>query len=373
VPLRALWTEPRPSNVPVRVWRDWALVGVVVAAAVLEGLLRADVPWRWVQVVATAGLATTLLWRRTQPLAMVVVGIGGCTVVQVAVNGALSLNTLAALLILPYALFRWGSGREALLGSTVGLAAVLVSAQVHSQRLSDVVGGLVVLVTTMALGMAMRYRTTARQREIEQVRLRERESIARDLHDTVAHHVSAIAVRAQAGLAVAGQDANAAVDSLRVVESEATRALAEMRAMVRVLREGDQVDLAPTPELDQLRDLARQSRLPVEVSVTGDLAAVPTAVGTAIYRLAQESVTNALRHARNATRVWVAVAVSSSAVRLEVSDDGDPAPAVAQTAGYGLAGMAERASLLGGRLQAGPGQTRGWTVIAVLPVSGAVA
>ncbi|BCJ73657.1 hypothetical protein CS0771_32010 [Catellatospora sp. IY07-71] len=87
------------------------------------------------------------------------------------------------------------------------------------------------------LGLARRYRIHARTREHDQVRLVERAQLARDLHDTVAHHVSAIAIRAQAGLAAAPARPEAATDALRLIEAEASRVLAEMRAMVRVLRE----------------------------------------------------------------------------------------------------------------------------------------
>ena len=100
----------------------------------------------------------------------------------------------------------------------------------------------------------------------------------------------------------------------------------------------------------------------------------PPSIGSAIYRLAQESVTNARRHARHVTRIEVRVTADDTAVRLRVSDDGEPGlvrPAVSP--GYGLAGMIERAGLLGGTCEAGPNPGRGWTVTAVLPRGGAAA
>ena len=93
-------------------------------------------------------------------------------------------------------------------------------------------------------------------------------------------------------------------------------------------------------------------------------------MGAAIYRLAQESVTNAVRHARHATRIIVRVAVEGDRVHLTVSDDGEVAAPSASAPGYGLVGMTERATLLGGTLQAGPTRERGWTVDAVLPRTG---
>jgi signal transduction histidine kinase len=202
------------------------------------------------------------------------------------------------------------------------------------------------------------------------VKLLERERLARDLHDTVAHHVSAMIIRAQAGLATAASDPSAATDALRVIEAEASRALAEMRGIVKVLRTDEPADLAPAPRVADLHGLAGRHVLgpAVEVAVSGDVEDLPSPVGTALYRLAQESVTNARRHARNATRIEVSVVADESSVRLRVTDDGEAAPArAAGSGGFGLAGMVERAGLVGGTCEAGPGPGRGWTVTAVLP------
>ena len=285
------------------------------------------------------------------------------------------MNVMVGMLLLPYSLSRWGSGREAVIGSTIMFLKVGLSILAVVSQLADAVGGFGMLSSAIALGAAFRYRAGARMRELDQVKLVERERLARDLHDTVAHHVSAIAIRAQAGLAISASQPNAAVDALRVIEAEASRALAEMRAMVRVLRRDEPPDLAPSPRISDLDRLAGRSRTgpSVDVEIVGDLDDLSASVGTAIYRLAQESVTNARRHARNATRIEVHVAADDTLVRLRVSDDGEtsntrpPAPP-----GYGLIGMIERADLLGGTCEAGPVPDRGWTVTAVLPRAGSV-
>ncbi|MFC7592986.1 sensor histidine kinase [Nonomuraea antimicrobica] len=236
------------------------------------------------------------------------------------------------------------------------------------------------MFAAVALGGAFRYRARARMRELDQVKLLEREQLARDLHDTVAHHVSAMAIRAQAGIATAaanpGAAADAAVDALRVIEAEASRTLAEMRTMVRVLRrdESSAPELAPHPRLDDLRRLAGRPRVgpSVEVEIEGEVDDLAPSVGTALYRIAQESVTNARRHARHATRIEVSVAADDASVRLRVTDDGDStAGRPVAASGYGLLGMIERAGLLGGTCEAGPNPGRGWTVTAVLPRTGA--
>jgi signal transduction histidine kinase len=221
----------------------------------------------------------------------------------------------------------------------------------------------------------MRYRAVARQREVEQVRTLERGELARELHDTVAHHVSAIAIQAQAGRAVAATDPASAVEALAVIEAEASRTLYEMRTMVRVLRHGDRgdgeaadaepVEYGPQRGISDLDELTRMSPV-VQVHRGGDLAGLPQPVETAVYRICQESVTNAIRHSVNATAVTVEVTGDVGVVRLRVHDDGEAARP-ATTAGYGLLGMAERAKLLGGACHAGPDPVGGWTVEATLP------
>jgi len=359
-------------------WRDWLLVGLLVPIAVLEGVLRPDLPWRVVSVLVVVGLVPLLLWRRTRPLLVISVAFVTVGLFSVSTGGeAVGLDTAAFLLFFPYSLVRWGSGREAGIGLTVmlgGVSLCLVS-DVASNEVGagGVVGAFAVLSAAVAGGAAVRYRSRARMRELDQVTLLERERLARDLHDTVAHHVSAIAIRAQAGIATSVSHPDAATEALRVIEAEASRTLAEMRTMVRVLRRSQPADLAPSPRVADLEQLAGAARAgpAVDVKILGDLDDLPPSVGSAIYRLAQESVTNARRHARHATRIEVRVAADDAVVQLRVSDDGD-GNAIRPTAspGYGLVGMIERAHLLGGTCEAGPGPDRGWTVNAVLPRAG---
>lgn len=347
---------------PSRPWWDRALVAVLVPAAVLEGVLRPGLEWRAVSVVIAVGLVATLWWRRTRPLLMVAIAFGVCTVAALLANAEFpKQTTLVYLLLLPFALFRWGSGREALLGAAIMFGKVGVDATRGYLSVSDAVGGVFVLIAVMALGAAVRYRTRARSRELDQVKLLERERLARDLHDTVAHHVSAMAIRAQAGIATAATDPNAAVDALRVIDAEAARALDEMRGMVRLLRAGP-ADLSPGPRVTDLTRLGP----PADVTITGDVDSLSSPVSAAIYRLAQEAVTNAQRHARHATRIEVRVEADEAQVRLSVRDDGDP-PRPDSAPGYGIVGMTERAELLGGTCEAGPAPDRGWAVTAVLP------
>lgn len=368
-----MWAEPRPTDAPARTWRDWALVAAVVGGAVVEGVLRPELPWRVASVVMVVGLAPTLLWRRTRPLPMMAIAFGATAVVPLFFGSPPTNSSLAFVLILVFALVRWGSGREIGAGALIVLAQLGSTWAIGHTATSDVGAGILILTSTAALATALRYRARSRSRELDQIRLVERERLARDLHDTVAHHVSAMAIRAQAGLATRDSDPEAADDALRVIEAEASDALAEMRTMVRALRRDEPAELAPSPGVSDLVRLAGRTRggPVVDVDVGGDVHDLAPSVGAAIYRLAQESVTNARRHARHATRIEVRVDADESSVRLRVSDDGDAGAArSAPGRGYGLVGMIERASLLGGTCRAGPDPGRGWSVTAVLPRTG---
>lgn len=353
-------------------WWDWALVGVLIPVAVVEGLVRADLYWRGFSVAVTAGLVLTLLWRRSHPLLMVAVAFGVCGACSLVAGGEFpQQNVLVFLLLVAFSLFRWGTGRAAVLGAVIMLGKVGLSGALGYLTLGNALGGSIVLFSAMALGSAVRYRSRARTRELDQVKLLERERLARDLHDTVAHHVSAMAIRAQAGIATAATNPDAAVDALHVIDAEAARALDEMRGMVRLLRTEQPADLAPTPGVADLERLTSRTGPVVEVDLVGDVDGLPSSIGAAIFRLAQEAVTNARRHARHATRIDVQVVADEKSVHLCVRDDGDTSSV--RAFGYGLIGMIERADLLGGTCEAGPNAGRGWTVTAVLPRAGAAA
>ncbi len=338
---------------------------VIGLVAVPEAL---DRPYPVLSIAIAVGLAPALMWRRSAPLAVVALTFGGSLLVSLIMGRDFpDLHVMVYVLLLPYALFRWGSGREAVVGAVIMVGKVGVEAALGYQTPPNAIAGVGVLCAAMALGAAVRYLSRARARELDQVKLLERERLARDLHDTVAHHVSAMAIRAQAGIAVAATDPAAAVDALRVIDAEAARALDEMRGMVRVLRTGH-AELSPGPRLADLEELASDGDPAVEVELVGDDTGLPAPVAAAAYRLVQEAVTNARRHARNVTRVRVRVVVGRVTLRLRVSDDGEPVEP--RPPGFGLTGMIERAALLGGTCAAGPDPDRGWTVTAVLPGTG---
>ncbi len=375
--VRQLLAEPRVPNPPRRVWRDWLIVGAFVPAALLEVVLRTDLGWKPVAFALGVVPIVSLLWRRTNPLAVTAVAFAAHAAseafVPLGAEHSGLLYTSAALILVPYALTRWGSGREVALGLAIIMAGHLPNGPSAVDKLSDVAGVIVVLLFPAAVGAAMRYRTSAKVREVDQIKMREREQLARELHDTVAHHVSAIIIQAQAGSAVVSSNPVAAANVLAAIEEEATKTLSEMRTMVGALRQGEAADLSPQRGVSDITALARgagQSPT-VDVRLSGVLADLRPSLGAALFRLAQESVTNAIRHARHATRIDVSVTADDECVRLVVRDDGDPSPLGAGAAlGFGMIGMAERVKLLGGTFEAGPGSDRGWTTTAVLPRTG---
>lgn len=226
--------------------------------------------------------------------------------------------------------------------------------------------------------------------ELERARravLEERARIARELHDVVAHHMSLLAVRAEtAPYRLPGLSEPAAAEFGALSEA-AREALADMRQLLKVLRHDRPADRAPQPQLPDLPgliDAARQAGVPVQLSMPDELGQVPSAVEVCAYRIVQEALSNARRHAPG-TAITVALDLQADALELRVTNG--PAspqtsmlqpvnghqqltiqrPANGQQTGQGLAGMRERVTLLGGWLSAGPSPDGGYEVSAVLP------
>jgi signal transduction histidine kinase len=195
----SLWDVPVASPAPPRrVWRDWALIVILPPLILLEGFLRPELPYLELAIVITIATVATLMWRRTHPLAMFAIGFGASELFAIVTGGGVQLYSSAYLLLLVYAVFRWGSGRALLIGATLMVAAAIAGTLRGPFDLANLVGGLLFLLVTASLGLLLRFRSESRVREIDRAKSREREELARDLHDTVAHHVSAIAIQAQA-------------------------------------------------------------------------------------------------------------------------------------------------------------------------------
>ena len=215
-----------------------------------------------------------------------------------------------------------------------------------------------------------------RQAEAERAVAEERARIARELHDVVAHSMSVMVVQAGAARRVMGADPARAAEALEAVEDTGRDALVEMRRLLGVLREdGSSASLAPQPSLHELPSLiahVAESGLAVTLATEGSPRDLPTALGLTAYRIVQEALTNALKHAGPSAAAVVTVRYRDDEVEIEVADDGRGAGAVVAangSAGHGLLGMRERAGLFGGELTAGPRAGGGFVVRARLPIA----
>jgi signal transduction histidine kinase len=367
--LRQLWRLPAPADArPAARWEAVAVAVLAVLAVLEVAVWQPELAWRWVSLTIFLVWLPTLLVRRTRPLLMAgvfaVVATVPLTIGFMDGTAPEDLGTAVVGLLIPYSLTRWAGGRDLVIGLGLFLLVAATSLVTLPLEPADRIGGSAVIVAAAAIGVAVRARSLLRGRQLEDVRRDERERLARDLHDTVAHHLTAIAISAQAGLAVADSQPGATKDALRRIDSEATRTLAETRRVVRMLRTADE---APDRPLDDMAGLAAAvgPGPVVEVSLDDRLELSPT-VAAALHRIAQEAVANARRHAADVTEVRVEVTTRGDDLELTVTDDGAPVPR--RASGFGILGMTERAALLGGTLEAGPAEPRGWRVRAVLPM-----
>jgi len=205
----------------------------------------------------------------------------------------------------------------------------------------------------------------------------ERARIAREMHDVVAHSLSVVISQADGGRYAAAADPAAAERALTTIADTGRSALADLRRILGVLRDGDgAVALTPQPTQDDLRTLLtplRQAGLEVSLEEFGTPQQVPAPTGLGIYRIVQESLTNVLKHAGPAATARVVVHWHPDHLELTITDTGTPGRTDAQPApppgGHGLVGLRERATMLGGDLVAGPRPDGGWLVRATIPLA----
>ncbi|SEG28102.1 Signal transduction histidine kinase [Thermomonospora echinospora] len=200
----------------------------------------------------------------------------------------------------------------------------------------------------------------------------ERARIARELHDVVAHNVSVIVVQADGASFAIETDTERARRALEAISATGRLALAEMRRLLGVLREGDDAgSYAPQPGVAQLTDLVEQIRgsgLPLDFRVEGVPVELPPGMQLTIFRIVQESLTNTLKHGGPGASARVRLHYGDEAIEVTVADDGRGAAARDDGLGHGLAGMRERAAVYGGSVRAGPRAGGGFEVVARLPL-----
>ena len=201
----------------------------------------------------------------------------------------------------------------------------------------------------------------------------ERASLARDLHDIIAHCVSLMVVQAGAAEQVLDRQPARAREALRAIGDSGRGALADLRRLLALLRQGElDPGLAPQPgtgDLDTLAAQVRAAGLPVQLDVEGDPQILPPGIDLAVFRVVQEALTNTLKHAQPGAKASVVVRYRPDVVQVTVTDDGKPAGQAGEgTSGHGLAGMRERLALYGGDLQAGQQPGGGYQLAASLPL-----
>ncbi|MFE2272295.1 sensor histidine kinase [Streptomyces lavendulae] len=370
--LRALHQDPLAADHPTRsdavIAAGLALLCGTVAYA--DTALRPDA-LGWALLACSV---LFLVWRRRHPLGVMVATII-CVAAYQLLDNAHAAPVPAAMLAL-YTVAATGTVRRtvAVGVSVVGFAVIAMSSNgVH--RALDVLRTSGWLVAALVLGVAVRnYRKylaeegarvgQATDRRIAEERLR----IARDLHDLLAHSITLIGVRTSVAAHVLAVDPDrldraAIAEALDSIADTCREARAELRTTLTVLRADER---GPLPDLVGLPDLVRAAE--AELTLDTDGIRVPPAVGAAAYRIVQESLTNAVRHAGPGTTVRVRVAAADGSLRITVSDDGRGPGADSTAPGFGIIGMGERARSVGGTLRTGPRSGGGFEVAASLPL-----
>jgi signal transduction histidine kinase len=335
---------------------------------------------------AAAGLVLTLSlgWRRRAPLAVLVVAIGASVAANVIAPLDAATTPALALVVVAYSVGAHTVGLRSWIGAT-GVGALIAANVAGQLSAGDLALIAMILGGAWVAGRALRYRRE-RERVLERLTVdleREREEkaraaaaeervrIARELHDVVAHAISVIVLQARGGRRSLETDPEETRQALDTIEATGTEALAEMRRLLGMLRKDDEeIALAPQPSIRHLDSLASQVReagLPVELSVEGEPVELPPGVDVSAYRIVQEALTNALKHAGPAT-ARVVVRYGNHDLELEIADTGVGMHSGGE-GGHGLAGMRERVSLYGGNIDAGPRDGGGFAVRARLPLA----
>ena len=353
IPLWVAYLLALASTLPAAVRRFWPLpvLGVVLAASVTAMAIGTGkdpsvvvafvlylVALRYPRRIAVAALATAL--------ALTAAGVvAGAVLVHAPAGGTASRLAASAAVI---------------------AAGWIIGTAVRQQR-----------AYTAGLAEQAERRAQAQLAEARRAVTEERLRIARELHDVVAHSLSLIAVQAGVGNYVASTRPDEAARALGSIEAASRGALGEMRRLLDLLRDGDPAgpDLAPAHRLADLGQLitgTADAGVTVQLEVHGSQRDLPPGADLAAYRIVQEALTNVVKHAHT-TACRVVVTYQPDAVSVEITDDGRGAPAGAAPAypGHGIAGMAERAGLYGGELQAGPLPGGGFRVAARLPLDSA--
>jgi signal transduction histidine kinase len=399
----------RPYERRPRGWRsvafDVALGLLAIGAGVSEASNADGTPVAVIVLTVVAGGA--LILRRWWPLAVLATTLGVAVAIWIIDVGA--VDTLeasgASVLVALYTTAALRDLRRSLAGlvPTVVVVTVLslATADAENRDTSPLAGA--IIAATLAVGIwglgayaqtRRRYRRELERRAVLLEREREqlariaaheeRASIARELHDIVAHSVTVMLVGVRGARDVLLTSPHVADETLARVETSGEQSLAELRRILLLLRESERrAESRPQPSLAELDELVanyRDAGLPVQMQLTGEPSPLPSGVELSIYRIVEEALTNVLKHS-HPTRVTVTLSFRGSRLEVEVVDDGTTAARRASTersgdehaargGGHGLVGMRERVAVLGGELETGRRVGGGFRVAARLPIGG---
>ena len=368
---------------------DWLLAAILAVSAQYE-VWTAGGSWGQRAGGAIFLLAATvpLAWRRSAPLAVV------ATIAAALLAGGLlfdgyqaSFQGFLASIVALYSVAAYGEQRERIVGAAalaVSLAGFQLAEVLRGNDVAELPGIWLPYLVSYALGRVrgwqlseskhLRRRAEELERERdEKARLavqEERARIARELHDIIAHAISIMIVQARVGRRRLAGEPALPRESFDTIEDTGRQALTEMRRLVGLLRtEGQQPTLDSHPglgQLDELVDRIRRAGLATELTIEGEPRELPPGIDLSSYRIVQEALTNALKHAGTAS-ARVVVAYRDDEIDIAVTDTGADT-GENSTGGHGLAGMRERVSLYGGQIEAGHQPDGGFVVRARLPL-----
>ncbi|GLY88486.1 sensor histidine kinase [Actinoallomurus iriomotensis] len=391
VPRLFVWLRRHQRFVDTLLMLPFLALAVLVRgrwiATTPDGITR-SIPFLGNLALAVA-MCVPLVWRRRWPRAVFAV-IALVAFVQWLVGVNISTCDFP-LLVAMYTIaaqcgFRWAVA--ALLVNEIGFVMALgklvgqpIPQDSWRALIPDSVGLLAIWVCGLYISTRRKYTLSLEERarrlererdaQAEVAAAAERARIAREMHDVIAHSISVMVIQADGASYAIDTDTARAKRAMRAVGDTGRSALTEMRRMLGVLREGDgQAALAPQPGVDELPDLVEQIRstgLPVELTIGGAKVPLPGGMELAIFRIAQEALTNVMKHAGPSATTKVGLHYGDGAVELRIRDDGRGVT-FSDGRGHGLVSMRERVAVYGGEVTAAPARGGGFEVVARMPV-----
>lgn len=355
---------------------DVLLAGIVGLGGLVEialGAVPGHVVLASLSVVVMAGALTLRRVRPRTVLAVVLTAFAVQSLLGVPVNA--QVMTLPPIIVAAYSVGAHLDRRRSAAGLAIGalLAGVAVAAAGASG--SDYGFGLFLVTTPWIAGVLVRARGAAESEAVATAENRarraaddERQRIARELHDIVSHGLSAMVVQAAAAAELVDHSPDAARAAMRAVQTTGVDAMTEMRHMLGLLRGAEATGRQPQPDLQDVHELVAAEQAAgrrVGLTVRGEPRVLPRGMALSVFRIVQESLTNARKHA-DGGRCEVTIAYGRASLEVEIVDDGGGRPA--STPGFGIIGMRERARLYGGTLDAAPLPRGGWSVRASFPL-----